>query len=149
MSIFNQINNDIKEAMKAKDRGKLDALRGVKSALLLASTEKGSNGSVDDASALKIIQKLVKQRRDSAEIFIAQNRNDLAQPETLQADIIEAYLPKQMSEQEIEHAVQQTIAQLGASGLKDMGKVMGVLSKELSGKADGKIIADTVKKLLA
>ena len=148
MTIFEQINSDIKDAMRAKDRDKLDALRGVKSALLMAATEKGGNGEVDDATALKIIQKLVKQRRDSEAIFTEQGRADLAEPEKLQAEIIEAYLPKQMGEAELRERVQATITQLGASGMKDMGKVMGMLSKDLAGKADGKLMADLVKELL-
>jgi len=148
MTIFEQINNDIKDAMRAKDRDKLDALRAVKSALLLAATDKGSNGEVDDATALKIIQKLVKQRRDSEAIFTEQGRADLAESEKLQANIIEAYLPKQMSEDELRGKVSETISKTGASSIKDMGKVMGILSKELAGKADGKMLADLVKELL-
>ncbi len=149
MTIFEQVNEDIKAAMKAKEKDKLDALRGVKSALLLAATEKGGGGNVDDATALKIIQKLVKQRKDSATIFREQNRADLAEPEELQAEIIEAYLPKQMGEAEVKAEVAAAVEQLGASGMKDMGKVMGMLNKKLAGKVDGKMLADAVKAALS
>ena len=149
MTIFEQVNEDIKAAMKAKEKDKLDALRGVKSALLLAATEKGGGGNVDDATALKIIQKLVKQRKDSATIFREQNRADLAEPEELQAEIIEAYLPKQMGEAEVKAEVAAAVEQLGASGMKDMGKVMGILNKKLAGKVDGKMLADAVKAALS
>ena len=149
MTIFEQVNEDIKAAMKAKAKDKLDALRGVKSALLLAATEKGGGGNVDDATALKIIQKLVKQRKDSAAIFREQNRADLAEPEELQADIIEAYLPKQMGLEEVQAEVAATVEQVGASGMKDMGKVMGMLNKKLAGKVDGKMLADAVKAALS
>ena len=149
MTIFEQVNEDIKAAMKAKEKDKLDALRGVKSALLLAATEKGGGGNVDDATALKIIQKLVKQRKDSATIFREQNRADLAEPEELQAEFIEAYLPKQMGEAAVKAEVAAAVEQLGASGMKDMGKVMGMLNKKLAGKVDGKMLADAVKAALS
>lgn len=149
MSISKSITEDIKNAMKNKEKDKLEALRAIKTAFLLAKTEKGAQDEIDEAEELKIIQKLVKQRRDSAVEFEKQNRADLAEKETFEADVIAAYLPQQMSEQEIEEAVKAAIEKSGASSVKEMGKVMGIVSKELAGKADNKIVADKVKQLLA
>lgn len=144
-----QINADIKAAMLAKEKTKLEALRAVKSALLLLATEKGGDGVVSDDDALKAIQKLVKQRKDAAAIFQEQNRADLADDELNQASVIEVYLPQQLSESEIEAEVQKIIESVGASGPSDLGKVMGPAMKALGGKADGKLVNQAVKKLLS
>tara|TARA_B110000503_G_scaffold4113_1_gene5442 strand:- start:192 stop:623 length:432 start_codon:yes stop_codon:yes gene_type:complete len=138
----------IKEAMKAKDTIALQALRAVKAAFLLAKTATGVQEELTEEQELKIIQKQVKQRKDSAVIFIQQNRQDLAEPELAEIAVLEQFLPEALSEEEIEKVVLKTIAQLGASGMKDMGAVMGMVSTELSGKADGKIISTVVKKQL-
>jgi|TARA_B110000967_G_C18882925_1_gene562165 uncharacterized protein YqeY len=138
----------IKEAMKAKDTIALQALRAVKAAFLLAKTATGVQEELTEEQELKIIQKQVKQRKDSAAIFIQQNRQDLAEPELAEIAVLEQFLPEALSEEEIEKVVLKTIAQLGASGMKDMGAVMGMVSTELSGKADGKIISTVVKKQL-
>jgi uncharacterized protein len=148
MSLTDQINNDLKEAMKAKDTTTLTALRAIKSQLLLAATEKGGGESNEEAG-IKMLQKLVKQRKESAELYAAQGRNDLADPELAEAAIIEKYLPKQLSEAELKPIIQALISQVGASGPQDMGKVMGAASKELGGKADGKTISLVVKQLLS
>lgn len=147
MSIFNKINEDIKLAMKAKEKEKLEALRAVKSAFLLAKTETG-NDELSEEKEIQIVQKLVKQRRDSADIYKEQNRMDLYEPENFQAEIIAKYLPEQLSEEEITVVVKETIAELNAEGMKDMGKVMGSVNKKLAGKADGKTISVIVKGLL-
>lgn len=149
MNFLDQITEDIKVAMKARETVKLEALRGTKKELIEAKTAKGANAELDETEILKVLKKMVKQRRDSAEIFIQQGRADLAEPETQQADIIAAYLPAAMTAEQLEEAVKNIIAQVGATTMKDMGKVMGVASKELSGKADGKDISDCVKRLLA
>ena len=149
MELENRINADIKAAMIAKDSQKLEALRGIKAAILLAKTSKEAvAGEISDEAGLKILQKLVKQRQESAEIYKANGRNDLAAQETFQAEIIEAYLPKQMSEDEIGNEVARIIRETGASSAKDMGRVMGLASKAFAGKADNKIVAEMVKKLL-
>ena len=148
MALTDQINNDLKEAMKAKDKVKLESLRAIKSALLMAATEKGAAESSEDAE-LKILQKLVKQRKDAAAIFTEQGREDLAQPELDQVAIIEAYLPEQMSEAEVKAIVDAIVAETGASSMADMGKVMGMANGKLAGKADGKLIAGLVKSALA
>lgn len=148
MSLQDQINNDIKEAMKAKDTVKLTALRAVKSQLLLAATEKGADGETSEEAGMKMLQKLVKQRKDSAALYVEQGRQDLADPELAEAAIIEKYLPEQMSEEELKPILQGIIDQVGASGPQDMGKVMGMASKQLAGKADGKTISTVVKSLL-
>lgn len=148
MSLTDQINNDLKEAMKAKDTTTLTALRAIKSQLLLAATEKGGAESGDEAG-IKMLQKLVKQRKESAELYKTQGRNDLADPELAEAAIIEKYLPKQLTEDELKPIIQALIAQVGATGPQDMGKVMGAASKELGGKADGKTISLVVKQLLS
>lgn len=147
--LFDQISNDIKEAMKARDKVRLEALRNIKKVFIEAKTAPGANDTLEDAQALKILQKLAKQGHDSAELYNSQNRPDLAEEEMAQVNVIESYLPKQMSEEEIEAVVKEIIAQTGAQSMKEMGKVMGVASKQLAGKADGKKISEIVKKLLA
>lgn len=149
MNLFDQISEDIKAAMKARDHVRLEALRGIKKELLEAKTAKGAGDELPDAEAMKILKKMVKQRRESAQIYIEQNRADLAETETAQADIIETYLPAAMTPEQLEAAVKAIIEKTGATNIKEMGKVMGVASKELAGKADGKDISDCVKRLLA
>jgi uncharacterized protein YqeY len=148
MNLQDQVMGKMKEAMKAKDTIALQALRAVKSAFLLAKTETGVKEEITEEQAIKIIQKQVKQRKDSAAIFIKQNRQDLADPELLEIAVLEQFLPEALSEDEIEKVVITTITKLGASGMKDMGKVMGMVSNELSGQADGKVISILVKKHL-
>lgn len=135
--------------MKAKDKMRLEALRNIKKVFIEAKTAPGANDTLEDAAALKILQKLAKQGHDSADLYTAQNRPDLAEEELAQVKVIESYLPKAMSADEIEAAVREIIAQTGAQSIKEMGKVMGVASKQLAGKADGKAISEAVKKLLA
>lgn len=147
MSLIDIISTDIMAAMKAREMEKLEALRGVKAALLVANTAEG-NKPVTPEDELKILQKLVKQRRESAAIYKEQNRMDLYEPEMIQADYIEAYLPAQMSEDDIRKVVAEIIAQTGASSIKDMGKVMGMASKQLAGKADNSLVSKLVKELL-
>ena len=147
MSLTEKINNDIKAAMLAKEKDKLEALRAIKAALLLEST-KGS-GEVTSDAELKILQKLYKQRIESAEIYKQQNRNDLLDTEIFQANIIKAYLPEQMSENEIKNIVADIIKSVGAIGPADMNKVMGPVMQKLQGKADGKLISSIVKQLLS
>lgn len=147
MSLTTQINEDIKAAMKAREKEKLAALRAIKSALLLEASKDG-NADIDEATGLKILQKLHKQRLEAAEIFKGQNREDAVEEEMLQADVIASYLPAKMSADELEKTVNGIIEQVGASGPGDMGKVMGVASKQLAGKADGKDISDVVKRIL-
>ncbi len=148
MSLQKQVMEKLKDAMRAKDTVALASLRAIKSAILLAQTENGANQELSEELELKILQKLVKQRKDSATIFIEQDREDLAQPELDQVAVIEQFLPEALSEEEIEKVVVMTIDSLGASGMKDMGKVMGIVSKELAGQADGKTISTLVKKNL-
>ena len=148
MSLQTQVMDKMKEAMKAKDTIALQALRAVKSAFLLAKTETGVKEELTEDREIKIIQKQVKQRKDSAAIFIQQNRQDLADPELAEIAVLEQFLPRELSEEEVEVVVLATINNLGASGMKDMGKVMSAVSEELSGKADGKVIATLVKKNL-
>jgi uncharacterized protein YqeY len=148
MSLQDAIMTALKAAMKSKDTLALTALRSVKSAILLAQTESGSKGNMSEADEVKLLQKLVKQRRDSAEIFTQQNRPDLAAPEMSEAEIISQFLPEMLSEEAVEKAVLSAIQKLGAQGMKDMGKVMGSLNKELAGKTDGKTISTLVKKHL-
>ncbi|GFD76259.1 aspartyl-tRNA amidotransferase subunit B [Tenacibaculum sp. KUL113] len=138
----------MKEAMKSKDTVALTALRALKSAFMLANTEAGA-GELTEAEELKIIQKQVKQRKDSATVFTEQGRNDLAEPELTEAAILEQFLPEALSEEEIGNIVEKTIADVGAEGMKDMGKVMGIVSKQLAGQADGKTISAIVKAKLA
>ena len=147
MTLTEQINADVKEAMKAREKEKLAALRAIKSALMLEATKDGS-GEVSEEAGMKILQKLHKQRKDAAALYQEQGRDDLLHDEVFQADIIEAYLPAQMSEYEIAVVVKEIIAKTGASSPADMGKVMGVAMGQLSGKADGKIISMLVKKHL-
>ncbi|WP_298767116.1 GatB/YqeY domain-containing protein [uncultured Polaribacter sp.] len=149
MSLQKQVMDKMKEAMKAKDTVALQALRAVKSAFLLAKTETGVQSELSEEQEVKIIQKQVKQRKDSAAIFVKQGRQDLAAPELAELAILEQFLPEALSEDEIEKVVVATIAKVGASGMKDMGKVMGLVSKELAGQADGKTISSFVKKHLA
>ena len=142
------INQLIKEAMLAKDSVRLSSLRAIKSAFLVAQTEKGA-GNLDDAAKQKIIQKQVKQRKDAAAIYLEQNRQDLADDEMAQVAILEEFLPEQLSEDKIREVVTAVIAQVGASSMADMGKVMGSANQQLAGKADGKLIAQIVKSLLS
>lgn len=141
--------SELKDAMRAKDSNKLEALRAVKSAILLAKTDASGKDGLNEEEELKLLQRLVKQRKESAAIYKEQGREDLAQPELDQAAVIESFLPEQMSEQEIEAEVEKIITETGASGMQDMGKVMGVASKELAGRADGKTISMVVKRKLA
>ena len=148
MELEKLINNDIKNAMLARDPEKLEALRAIKAALLLEKTKEGTTGEIPESVELKLLQKLVKQRRESADIYAAANREDLAKKERFEAAIIEKYLPQQMGEEELTEKIRQIIAQTQATSIKDMGKVMGAASKELAGKADNKMISEIVKKLL-
>lgn len=149
MGLQQQVMEQMKAAMKSKDKVALEALRAIKSALLLAQTEAGSTGEMNEADEVKLVQKLVKQRKDSAAIFVQQGRQDLADPELAQVAVIEQFLPEQLSEAEIEAVVAQVIATIGASSMKDMGKVMGMVSKQLAGQADGKTISTIVKNKLS
>lgn len=149
MELFEHINSDIKAAMKAKDKEKLEALRAVKSELLLLKTASGSGEEIPEDAGIKLLQKMVKQRKESAKIYKEQNRKELYEKEMQQVSYIQPYLPKQMSEEELRDALKKIIAETGASSMKDMGKVMGKASKAFAGKAEGKKIADTVKSLLS
>ena len=149
MSLFDKVSEDIKTAMLAREKEKLEALRSIKAAFLIAKTENGAADTLSSDAELKIVQKLVKQRKESAEIYISQNRKDLSDKELFEASVIEQYLPKQMDISELTAILKSIIEKVGAKSPQDMGKVMGVASKELAGKADGKMIADTVKSLLA
>ncbi len=148
MSLTTQIDQDIKQAMLAKQAGKLRGLRAIKSALLIARTEKGATEEVTPEAETKVLQKLVKQRKESAEIYKTQNRDDLYQVEMEELEVIEAYLPKQMSHGEVEAYLKDLVTRVGATSVKDMGKVMGAANKELAGKADGPTISEFVKQLL-
>ncbi|WP_306353726.1 GatB/YqeY domain-containing protein [Flavobacterium sp. '19STA2R22 D10 B1'] len=148
MSLQSQIMDAMKTAMKAKDTVSLESLRAIKSAILLAQTETGAREEISKEDEIKLLQRLVKQRKDSAAIYIEQGRPDLAEPEVAQAAVIEQFLPAQLSEAEVETIVAKTIADTNAEGMKDMGKVMGLVSAVLAGKADGKTISNIVKKLL-
>jgi uncharacterized protein YqeY len=148
MSLTTQIDQDIKQAMLAKQADRLRGLRAIKSALLLARTEKGAAEEVTPEAEVKVLQKLVKQRKESAEIYKTQNRDDLYQVEMEELEVIEAYLPKQMSHAEVETYLKEVIVRVGATSVKDMGKVMGTANKELAGKADGRTISEVVKSLL-
>lgn len=147
MTFEEKINNEIKQAMRDKNKLRLEALRAIKSEVLLAKTA-GAGGEFTADDEIKMLQKMVKQRKDSAQIYKDQGRDDLAEPELAQVDVIQAFLPAQMSPEELEKAVADIIAQTGASSMKDMGKVMGIASKSLAGKSDGKSISAMVKKLL-
>ena len=149
MTIYDQVSEDIKAAMKARDRVRLDSLRNIKKVFIEAKTAPGANDTLEDGDALKIIQKLAKQGREAAATFAQKDRQDLADSELAQVAVIESYLPQQLSESEIETAVKEIVAQTGASSMKDKGKVMGIASKQLAGKADGRTISTIVKKMLS
>lgn len=149
MNLFDKVSGDIKTAMLARDKVRLEALRGIKKEFLEAKTAKGGDGELSDDAALKILAKMVKQRKESASIYTEQNREDLAGEELAQAAIIEEYLPKQLSEEELTAALKKIIARVGATSTKEMGKVMGTATKELAGKAEGKAISAKVRELLA
>ena len=148
MGVLGNLTEEIKNAMRSKNTVKLESLRAIKSAVLLAETSSGSSGNISDQEAIKLLQRLVKQRKDSAAIFKQQNRLDLAGPEEAQAEVIASFLPIQLTDQEIESAIATIIELSGAEGMKDMGKVMGMASKQLAGKADGKRISNIVKEKL-
>lgn len=148
MNFLEQLSEDIKTAMKARESLKLDALRGIKKELLEAKTAKGAGDEIAETEIVRILQKMVKQRRDSADIFTSQGRPELAEKELAEADVIAVYLPAAMTPAELEAAVRAIIARTGAASIKDLGKVMGVASKELAGKAEGKDVSEMVKKLL-
>ena len=148
MEMFDRISNDIKDAMKAKDKVRLETLRNIKKVFLEAKTAPGANDTLTDEAALKIMQKLVKQGKDSATLYKEQGRADLAEAELAQVAVIETYLPKQMSAEELEVALKAIIAEVGAEGPKDMGKVMGTATKKLAGLAEGRAISAKVKELL-
>lgn len=149
MTLFEQVSKDIVAAMKAKDKVRLEALRNIKKVFLEAKTAPGANDTLEDADAMKILQKLAKQGHDSAELYAGLGRQDLADAELAQVAVIEGYLPQPLTAEEIEAAVRDIIAQTGAQSVKDMGRVMGVASKQLAGRADGKSISEAVKRLLA
>ena len=149
MALFETISEDIKAAMKARDKVRLETLRNIKKVFLEAKTAPGANDTLEDADALKILQKLAKQGRETAKTYTDNGRQDLADEELAQARVIEEYLPKPLSQEEIEKEVKDIIAQTGAQGMKDMGKVMGLASKKMAGRADGRAISTIVKALLA
>jgi len=149
MSLITTIDQDIKKAMLAKQEVQLRGLRAIKSALLLARTEKGASEEISEETEIKVLQKLIKQRKESADIYKAQNRDDLYKVEAEEMAVIEVYLPKQMDKAEVEVFLKDLIDRVGATSVKDMGKVMGAANKELAGKADGKTISEVVKQLLA
>ena len=149
MALFEKISNDIKDAMKARDKVRLETLRNIKKVFLEAKTAPGANDTLEDSEALKILAKLAKQGKESALVFTEQKRQDLADEEIAQVNVIEEYLPKQMSESDIEAQIKDIIAQTGATSMKDMGKVMGIASKSMAGKADGRIISTIVKDLIS
>lgn len=149
MNLFDKVSGDIKTAMLARDKVRLEALRGIKKEFLEAKTAKGGDGELSDDAALKILAKMVKQRKESASIYTEQNREDLAGEELAQAAIIEECLPKQLSEEELTAVLKEIIARVGATSAKEMGKVMGTATKELAGKAEGKAISAKVRELLA
>lgn len=148
MNLESRVMEEMKAAMKAKDTITLESLRAIKSALLLAKTDKGGGRALSEADEISLVQKLVKQRKDSAAIYQQQGREDLAGPELAQVAVLERFLPAQLSEAQIEKAVSEAIASLGASGMQDMGRVMGVVTKQLAGAADGKAISAVVRRLL-
>ncbi|MBQ4440917.1 MAG: GatB/YqeY domain-containing protein [Bacteroidales bacterium] len=149
MTLEERINEDIKRAMLAREKEKLNALRAIKSAILLAKTSKGASDTLSEEAEIKLLKQLVKQRQDSAAIYKEQNRDDLYQEEKVQLDVIAAYLPQMMTEEEIEATLKQIVADNGFAGMKDMGKVMGMATKAFAGKADNKTVSDIVKRLLA
>ena len=148
MALFDTISNDIQKAMLAKEKIRLETLRGAKKEFLEAKTAKGAEGELSDETAVKILQKMVKQRKDSAVIYQEQNRPELAEKELAEVVVIESYLPKSLSPEELESALRDIIAQVGATSAKDMGKVMGVATKALAGKTEGRLISEKVKQLL-
>ena len=148
MSLITQIDQDIKQAMLGKQEARLRGLRAIKSALLLARTEKGASEEISEETEIKVLQKLIKQRKESADIYKAQNREDLYKIEAEEMEVIEAFLPKQMERAEVEAYLKELISKVGATSVKDMGKVMGAANKELAGKADGRTISEVVKQLL-
>jgi uncharacterized protein len=148
MGLEKAINDDIKAAMLARDKKSLEALRAVKAAILLAKTDKGSEGDISEDAEMGILKKLVKQRKDAAELYVSQEREDLAAEEEFQLAVIEKYLPQQMSEDEVRQQVRDIIKETGADSMKDMGRVMGMASKKLAGKTDNKLIASIVKEQL-
>ncbi len=148
MSLEQQINDDIKAAMLARDQSRLDALRAIKAALLLEKTKEGTTGEIPETIEMSLLRKLVKQRKEAAEIYAAQNRSDLAEPELFQAGIIEKYLPAGLSDEEITEKIRTIISESGANSMKDMGKVMGLASKAFAGQADNKLVSEIVKRLL-
>lgn len=148
MNLFDTISEDIKKAMLAREKTRLEALRGAKKEFLEAKTAKGANGELSDETATKILVKMVKQRKESAKIYTDNNRPELAENELAEASVLEEYLPKQLTPEELEKEVSDIIAVTGATGPKEMGKVMGVASKRLAGRAEGRAISETVKKLL-
>ncbi len=149
MTLFDQISEDIKAAMKARDKVRLETLRNIKKVFLEAKTAPGANDTLADADALKIIAKLAKQGKETATTYTQAGRQDLADAELAQVEVLESYLPKQLSAEEIEAEVKKIIAEVGATSMKEMGRVMGTASKQLAGKADGRVISEIVKKLLA
>jgi hypothetical protein len=149
MELEKLINDDIKATMLARDSKKLEALRAIKAALLLEKTKEGTTGEIPGTIELKLLQKLVKQRKESAEIYKTANRDDLAENELFEASIIEKYLPQQLSEEDVRKIILKIIAETGATSMKDMGKIMGLANKELSGQADNKLISTIVKELLS
>ena len=149
MALFEQVSSDIVQAMKAKDKVRLEALRNIKKVFIEAKTAPNANDTLEDATALKLLQKLAKQGRDSANLYTQQNRADLAEAEMAQVNVIESYLPKALSTEEIEAAVKAIIAETGAQSIKEMGKVMGMASKQLAGQASGSAISEVVRRLLA
>lgn len=148
MNLFDKVSEDIKKAMLAREKVRLEALRGAKKEFLEAKTAKGANGELSDDAAMKIIVKMVKQRKESARIYEENNRQELADNELAEASVLEEYLPKQLTAEELEAEISAIIAQVGASGPQDMGKVMGVASKSLAGRAEGRVISETVKRIL-
>lgn len=148
MNLFDKVSEDIKKAMLAREKVRLEALRGAKKEFLEAKTAKGANGELSDDAAMKIIVKMVKQRKESARIYEENNRQELAENELAEAAVLEEYLPKQLTAEELEAEISAIIAQVGASGPQDMGKVMGVASKSLAGRAEGRVISETVKRIL-
>ena len=148
MALFDTISKDIQAAMLAKDKIRLEALRGAKKEFLEAKTAKGADGELSDETAVKILQKMVKQRKDSAIIYKEQNRPELAENELAEVEVLENYLPKQLSSEELEAAIREIIAKVGATSIKDMGKVMGTATQALAGKAEGRLISEKVKQLL-
>lgn len=149
MNLFDKISEDIKAAMKARDKVRLETLRNIKKVFLEAKTAPGADDTLEDADALKIIQKLAKQGKETAKTYEDNDRNDLAEAEKQQVSVLEEYLPQQLSEAEVEQRIQAIIQETGASSMKDMGRVMGVATKQLAGIADGRLVSEVVKRLLA